>query len=118
LPLTGWLVAGGGFVLLLGLIVFFQSQLTAGLEPVSTSPPSMGEFLRRGRAARASWTYWACIVLGLVSLLLAGGGFAFGLAEDGLAGFASGTFFLLVGAMLTWDGVLGLIERSKAAKAD
>lgn len=117
LPLTGWLVAGGGFVLLLGLIVFFQSQLTAGLEPASTPPPSMGEFLRRGRLARASWTYWACIVLGLVSLLFAGAGFAFGLAEDGLAGFASGTFFLLVGAMLTWDGVLGLIERSKA-KAD
>lgn len=118
LPLTGWLIAGGGFVLLLGLIAFSQSRLAAGLEPVSTQSPSMREFLRRGRAARASWTYWASIVLGLVSLLFAGAGFAFGLAEDGLAGFASGAFFLLVGSMLTWDGVLGLIERSKAAKAD
>ena len=73
----------------------------------------MREFLRRGRQARASWTYWACIVLGLVSLLLAGGGLALGLAEEGLLGFASGVFFLTVGAALTWDGVLGLIERSK-----
>jgi hypothetical protein len=118
LPLTGWLVAGGGFVLLLGLLALSQSRLAAGLEPVSTPPPSMREFLRRGRLARASWTYWVCILLGLVSLLLAGAGFALGLAEDGLMGFASGAFFLLVGAMLTWDGVLGLIERSKAAKAD
>lgn len=116
LPLTGLLAAAG--VLLLALLAFFQSRLAAGLEPVSTPSPSMREFLRRGRAARASWTYWACIMLGLVSLLLAGAGFAFGLAEEGLAGFASGTFFLLVGSMLTWDGVLGLIERSKAAKAD
>jgi hypothetical protein len=118
LPLTGWLVAGGGFVLLLGLIAFFQTKLAAGLEPVSTPPPSVREFLRRGRQARASWTYWVSIVLGLVSLLLAGGGFAVGVAEDGLLGFAAALFFLLVGAMLTWDGVLGLIERSKAAKAD
>jgi hypothetical protein len=118
LPLMGWLVAGCGFVLLLGLIAFFQSRLAAGLEPVSTPPPSMREFLKRGRLARASWTYWVCVVLGLVSLLLAGAGFALGLAEDGLLGFASGVFFLLVGAALTWDGVLGLIERSKSAKAD
>jgi hypothetical protein len=117
-PLMGWLIGGGVFALLLGVIVHFQSRLAKGLEPAVGPRPSARAWLRSGRAARALWTHWTCVGLGLFALLMAGAGFAFGLADGDPWGFASGAFMLLVGAALTWDGVLGLIERSKAAKAE
>lgn len=113
----GWVIGGGAFILFLVLITTLQSRLATGLEPVSEPRPSAGTWLKRGRQARARWTHWACIGLGVFSLLLAGAGFAFGLAEEGLLGFLSGVFFLTVGALLTWDGVMGLIERREADTA-
>lgn len=112
-PPAIWLVGGGAFVLLLGLVAHLQARLALGLEPVSGPRPSVGEWLRAGRRVRALWTHWACIGLGLFGLLMAGAGFAFGIADGDPWGFASGGFMLLVGAALTWDGVLGLIERAK-----
>lgn len=112
-PPAIWLLGGGAFVLLLGLVAHLQARLALGLEPVSGPRPSVGEWLRAGRRVRALWTHWACIGLGLFGLLMAGAGFAFGIADGDPWGFASGGFMLLVGAALTWDGVLGLIERAK-----
>lgn len=107
-----WLIGGGAFVALLGLVACLQSCLAEGLEPVSGPRPSIGQWLRAGRGVRALWTHWACIGLGLFGLLMAGAGFALGIADGDPWGFASGGFMLLVGAALTWDGVLGLIERT------
>jgi len=112
-PPAIWLLGGGAFVLLLGLVAHLQARLALGLEPVSGPRPSVGEWLRAGRRVRALWTHWACIGLGLFGLLMAGAGFAFGIADGDPWGFASGAFMLLAGAALTWDGVLGLIERAK-----
>lgn len=113
----GWLIAGGLLALLIAGIVYFQSRLAKGLEPVAGPSPSTGEWLRRGRAARASWTYGASIILGVLTLLLAAAGVAFGVEDGDRWGIVGGVFLLLVGALLTWDGVMGLIERSKAEKA-
>lgn len=79
-PPAIWLVGGGAFVLLLGLVAHLQARLALGLEPVSGPRPSVGEWLRAGRRVRALWTHWACIGLGLFGLLMAGAGFAFGIA--------------------------------------
>jgi hypothetical protein len=114
-PAMGWLVTGGAFVLLLGLVVAFQARLARGLAPVEGPRPSVRQWLRGGRAARALWVHWTCVGLGLFALLMAGAGFAFGLVDGDPWGFASGGFMLVVGAALIWDGVLGLIERSKAS---
>lgn len=111
-----WMIGIGAFVLLIGLVAYLQSRLAEGLEPVSGPRPSIGEWLRAGRRVRALWTHWACIGLGLFGLLMAGAGFALGLADGDPWGFASGGFMLLVGAALTWDGVLGLIERTKTER--
>jgi hypothetical protein len=113
----GWLIAGGLLALLIAGIVYFQSRLAKGLEPVAGPSPSTGEWLRRGRAARASWTYGASIILGVLTLLLAAAGVAFGVEDGDRWGIVGGVFLLVVGALLTWDGVMGLIERSKAEKA-
>jgi hypothetical protein len=115
--LEGWLIGGASFALLISIIVLFQSRLAHGLAPLEGPRPSARQWLRAGRAARALWTHWTCIALGLFALLMAGAGFAFGIVDGDPWGFASGAFMLLVGAALTWDGVLGLIERSKADTA-
>ncbi len=113
---ASWLIAGGAFVALLAVIFFFQSRLAAGLAPATTPRPPAREWLRRGRQARAPWTHWACLVLGLVTLMLAAAGFALGAVDGGFAGIASGVFLLLVGGLLSWDGAMGLIEKSRAAQ--
>ena len=52
-PPAIWLLGGGAFVLLLGLVAFLQARLALGLEPVSGPRPSVGEWLRAGRRVRA-----------------------------------------------------------------
>lgn len=113
-PLTV-LISGGAFALLLGLITILQKRLAHNLKPVTERVPAR-EWLRRGRQARQPWTYGASVILGLLTLLLAGAGFAFGLWEGDPVTIAGGLFLLAVGALLTWDGVMGLIERSHAPK--
>ena len=108
---SSWLICGAAFALLLAAVIYFQKRMIVGLEPAPGPRPSVGEWLRRGRQARARWTYWACVVLGVLCLAMAGFSLALGVADGGLAGIASGAFMLLVGALLTWDGVVGLIER-------
>jgi hypothetical protein len=110
--LEGWTVFGGLSVLLIGLIVYFQSRLAIGLEPVAARVPSSA-WLRRGRSARAVWTYWASVVGGVLVLLLAAAGTALGLEDGDSWGVLAGLFLLMLGVVLTWDGAMGLIERSK-----
>lgn len=114
-PLTV-LASGGAFVVLLGLITILQRRLAHNLKPVAERV-SVREWLRRGRQARQPWTYGASVILGLLTLLLAGAGFALGLWEGDPLTIAGGLFLLAVGTLLTWDGVMGLIERSHAPKA-
>ena len=111
--LIGWTTLGGIGALLMGAIMYFQSQLKAGLEPVPGPRPSAGEWFRRGRQARATWTYWVSAALGASTLLLGIAGVAMAISGD-LSAVAGAGFLLLVGALLTWDGVLGLIERYRA----
>jgi hypothetical protein len=106
-----WLICGVAFALLLAVLIYFQKRMAMGLEPAPGPRPSAAEWLRRGRQARPRWTYWACVVLGVLSLVIAGASIALGFMDGGLAGFASGTFMLLIGVLLTWDGAVGLIER-------
>jgi len=105
------------FLAIVGTTVYFQSHLASGLEPASGSRPSYGEWFRAGRAARPPWTHRVAVGMGLLSLLFAVAGFAMGFSEGAAAGYICGVFFLLVGAPLTWDGVLGLRERSRASGA-
>jgi hypothetical protein len=99
------------FALLVGGITYLQSRLASGLEPVSGPRPGLGEWLRRGRQARAPWTSWVCLGLGLFCLLLAAFGIAFAIAEGTLGSMVAGGFFLVAGGLLTWDGALGILER-------
>ena len=115
-PLLAWLIAGSAFAAGLGVIVTLQSRMSRGLEPMPGPGPSVGDWFRSGRAVRAPWTHRVCLGLGLFSLLLAAGGFAFGIAEGDWSGFASGFFMLFVGAVLTWDGALGLKARGAQAQ--
>jgi hypothetical protein len=80
-----------------------------GLEPVSGPKPRAIELLQGAHKARPSWTHPVSVVLGIVCLLLSTGGL---LAADPF-GSCSGIFLLLVGSLLLWDGVKGLIERSR-----
>ncbi|WP_439541854.1 hypothetical protein [Hyphomicrobium sp.] len=112
-PLLTWLIGGAAFAAGLGAIVYMQSRLSHGLEPMQGPAPTVGEWFRRGRAARAPWTHRVCLGLGLFSLVLAAGGFAMGVTEGDWTGFAAGLFMLAVGALLTWDGALGLKMRSR-----
>ena len=106
-----WLICGAAIALLLAVVIYFQRRMAIGLEPAPGPRPAVGEWLRSGRQARARWTYWACVGLGVLCLAMAGFSLALGVADGGLAGIASGAFMLLVCALLTWDGVVGLIER-------
>lgn len=112
-----WLVGTAVFILGIALITCIQWRMISGLTPSTAERPGAGEWLRRGRKARAPWTYWVLLVLGLFMLLLAASGFAFAIVDGALAGIASGAVMLLIGALLAGDGALGLIERSRAAKA-
>jgi hypothetical protein len=107
---SSWLSCAAAFTLLLAVVIYFQRRMIIGLAPAPGPRPSVGEWLRRGRQARARWTYWACVVLGIFSLAIAGFSLALGASDGGLGGIASGAFMLLVGALLTWDGIVGLIE--------
>jgi hypothetical protein len=111
---AGWVIGGGIFGLLIGLIVYFQARLAIGLEPVDVRVQA-GEWLRRGRTARAAWTYWASVVGGVLLLLLAAAGMALGFEDGDPWGVVAGVILLLLGVVLTWDGAMGLIERSKGA---
>jgi hypothetical protein len=46
-------------------------------------------------------------------LLLAAAGTALGLEDGDSWGVLAGLFLLMLGVVLTWDGAMGLIERSK-----
>lgn len=111
-PLLTWLIAGGAFAAGLGAIAYAQSRMSRGLEPMQGPAPTAGEWFRRGRAARAPWTHRVCLGLGLFSLLLAVGGFSLGIADGDWTSLAAGLFMLAVGALLTWDGALGLKARA------
>lgn len=95
--------------------VYLQLRLVSGLAPMA-GQPSRAEWFRRGRAARAPWTSWVSIAFGLVAVLFAAVGFAMGFSEGDTGSYFGGGFFLLVGALLIWDGTLGLIERAQAAR--
>ena len=62
---------GGGAImlgvagLLLAGIAYFQSRLTAGLQPAPGPRPTAGEWFRRARRARPTWTYWTSAVAGI-----------------------------------------------------
>jgi hypothetical protein len=56
-------------------------------------------------------------LIGAFNLLLAGTGLALGISDTDVVAVALSALWLLVGAALTLEGVLGLIEQSKAAKA-
>lgn len=87
-----WLVGGGALALLLAVLTGLQLRLAKGLEPVPHARPSAGEWLRRGRQARAPWTYWACLGLGIFCFALGAGGI--GLAGSETATLLSGLFML------------------------
>lgn len=114
---VGWLIYACAFALLIGVIVYLQARLAAGLKPTQSPRPSAGQRLRRARAARPSWSHWVLFLIGAFNLLLAGTGIALGISDTDLVTIALPALWLVVGAALTLDGVLGLIERSKAAKA-
>jgi hypothetical protein len=113
---VGWLIYVGAFALLIGTIGYLQARLAAGLEPTQ-SRPSAGQLLRRARAARPSWWHWVLFLIGALNLAFAGTGLALGISDANLVTIALAALWLLVGAALTSEGVLGLMERSKAAKA-
>jgi hypothetical protein len=114
---VGWLIYACAVALLISLIGYLQARLAASLEPTQPPRPSVGLRLRRARAARPPWSHWVLFLIGAFNLLLAGTGLALGISDTDLVTIALAALWLLVSAALTLDGVLGLIEQSKAAKA-
>lgn len=115
ISLIGWLVLGAIFAAILAGTIYLPFRLAAGLEPAGERV-AVGEWLRRGRQARAAWTYWASVIAGVFFLLLAAGGFALGIADrDGFA-LIGAAFFLVLGGFAAWDGTRGLAERRKTEK--
>ncbi len=110
---VSWLISGTAFLLLLGSIVYFQARLTHGLVAATGSRPQAGEWLKRARRSRPSWTYWASVVSGVLTLLLGAAGTAFSANDGDIIGIAGGAFLFIAGGFLTWDGLKGLIDRSK-----
>jgi hypothetical protein len=78
--LGGWLALGAIFSAILAATIYFQFRLAAGLESAGERVAA-GEWLRRGRQARAAWTYWASVIAGIFFLLLAIAGAALGIAD-------------------------------------
>ena len=70
-----------------------------------------GDLIREEPAMAHGMTATMDLMMILMMIAMAGFSLALGVADGGLAGIASGAFMLLVGALLTWDGVVGLIER-------
>ena len=110
---VGWVIAGSAFLLLIAIIVFFQSRLARGLEPAIGPRPAAGEWLRLGRKARRPWTYWVSVMGGVLTLLLAVASIALGFEDGDIWSIVGGAFLMLAGAFLTWDGAMGLIEKAR-----
>jgi hypothetical protein len=113
---VGWLVLAALFAVIFGGSLAFQFWIASGLEPMSERV-QFGEWLRRGRQARPAWTYWAMIVLGIFSLLMAASGFVASVIERDASLLAAGLFFLVIAIFGIWDGRRGFIER-RGAKGD
>jgi hypothetical protein len=115
LPLSGWLALGVIFAAILAVTIYLEFRLAAGLESAGERIAA-GEWLRRGRRARAAWTYWGSVVAGIFFLLFAIAGVALGIADRDGSALIGAAFFLLLGGFATWDGSCGLIERQKRVK--
>lgn len=113
IPPVGYLIAGGAFLMMLGAIVYFQMRLARGLVTAPGPRPPAGEWLKRARRSRPPWTYWASVVGGVLTLLLGAAGAAFGAGDGDILGIAGGAFLFIAGGFLTWDGLMGLIERDE-----
>ena len=112
----GWVVIAGLGALLLSAIVFWQSRLASGLEPVGGPRMSTGEWLRRGRQSRPAWTLWFSAILGGIMTVASTAALIVGVTDhDGLV-MVSGLFLLIISAVAGVDGVLGLIERGRQKK--
>jgi hypothetical protein len=111
--LLGWLLVIAIAVLLVGGILFYQSRLADGLEPVPGKQPTTGEWLRRGRQARPTWTYWFSAIAGALLLLMSVAAIAVGMSDNDYFIVGCGVFLVLVSVLGAWDGVLGLKERSR-----
>jgi hypothetical protein len=111
--LLGWLLVIAIAVLLVGGILFYQSRLADGLEPVPGKQPTTGEWLRRGRQARPAWTYWFSAIAGVLLLLMSVAAIAVGMSDNDYIIVGCGVFLVLVSVLGAWDGVLGLKERTR-----
>lgn len=105
---VGWLVLGGLLGGLIGFVLFLQRRLVRGLARAPGPRPSLRDWLKRARGARPKWALVVFIVLGVLCVVLSAGGLHVGDVE----GVLSGLVLLLIGGLLLWDGVQGLIERS------
>jgi hypothetical protein len=110
----GWGVIAVIGAVVLGAIFYFQSRLAIGLEPVAGPRLSRIEWLRRGRRARPTWTYWFSIIVGLLMTFASVAALIVGVTEGGPIVVVSGLFMLVISVLAAVDGALGLIERAKA----
>ncbi len=107
--LAGWAISIAA-ILFWG-IRQYQKPLASGLEPTSGPRVSFGEWFRRGRRARPTWTYWASAVTGALMLVVASLVIALALADGDPVTIVCAVITLLLGALLTWDGALGIMDR-------
>jgi hypothetical protein len=104
-----WGAISASAVLLFSGLIYYQSRLATGLQPVVGPRPSLREWLRRGHQARPAWTYWFSLFAGVFLLTAAAAAIASG---TGVLVLASGVFLLLIGGLGAVDGVLGLKEHA------
>ncbi len=109
-----WLALVGIGAPLLFAMIYHQRRLAVGLEPAAGPRPSAREWLRGGRRARPSWTYWFSTIVGLLLALLSMGAIGVGIADGDGVVIASGIFLLAISVFSAWDGLLGLNERRRA----
>lgn len=113
----GWAAIIAIGAALFASLIYYQRRLARGLQHAPGPRPSVGEWLRRGRQSRPTWTYRFGVVaglfLGLLSVLALGVG-----AVDGDAlVIACSVFLLAISILAIWDGLLGLKDRRARAGA-
>lgn len=113
----GWAAIVAIVAALFASLIYYQRRLAHGLQPAPGPRPSVGEWLRRGRQSRPTWTYWFGVVVGLFLGLLSVLAIGVGAADGDALVIACSIFLLAISILAIWDGLLGLKDRRSARAA-
>ena len=111
---AGWIALTALTVLVLGGIYYLQYRVAAGLKP-SDENISTAQWLERGRANRSRGMNVFRVALGSVAILAGAGATVLSTSEGDYLTMACGIIFVPLGALVAWDGLVGIRERRRQA---